>query len=207
MPNPRNDSPAIDRIAPATPRLAWTINGARELGRNVFSDDAQVAGAQRPGGFDEFLILDRQDGSSYRSSERGNIADRDGHQHVCQTGAQRRDDGCGKEHGRNRKQDIHEPHDDVVRPFSIEAGDCAKNSSDDRRHGDGDGSHEQRVAYRPEHPEEYVPSKFVEAEDVVLAGTLEPQPEVLLDHVVVVIGFVRGDIDDDRRYGDHDQER
>ena len=120
-----------------------------DVGQDVAEEDAEVAGTEGAGGFDEFALAYREHLTADQAGVADPSADGEGEDEVEQAGSEEGDEGDGEQDSGEGHEGVH--GEDVERGIdcaSVKAGDAAENDSGGEREGhdgNGDGEREARA--------------------------------------------------------------
>jgi hypothetical protein len=159
--------------------------GLQDIGKDVAGEDAQIAGADGAGGFDELALAHGEDLGANETGVADPAADGEGEDEVEEPGAEEGNEGDGEKNTGQRQEGIHqEGIDGDVDPASVIAGDAAEDEAEEERKADNGDSDGEGEACSPDDAGEDVAAEFVGAEPVRAGGRSEPVGEIESGRVI-----------------------
>ena len=150
-----------------------------DVGKNVADDDAQIAGAEGAGGFDEFAFAGGEDLSADEAGIAHPTAERKREHEIKDSGAAEGDERNRQQDSRERKKRVHQDNiDEAVDGSSVVSSDGADDESEGER-GEDDATADQHGDARAvDDARENVAAQFVGAEPVGGRGRVEARGQV-----------------------------
>ncbi|MNI50833.1 hypothetical protein D3C73_1055220 [compost metagenome] len=136
-------------------------------------EDPRRFRADRTGGFDEQLFLDRQRFCLNQSHVTGPPDDGERQHAIGNAGAKRRNDRECQSQAGNGKEQFGEAHDDSTNPATTITGDDAERDADDRRDAGDDDTDPQRRPRADDDARKDIRAHFIRAEPVGAARRLQ----------------------------------
>src|ERR1700676_2295996 len=137
--------------------------------QNVADDDAQIAGSEGAGSFDEFAFARSEDLSSNEAGVADPSSKREREDEIEDPGATECDESNCEQNSWEREERIHQHNvDEAVDASSVVAGDGADDEAERERCEHDAAPYQHRDARAKDDARENVASKFVSAEEVSL---------------------------------------
>ncbi len=132
-PMPRKPSAAASRMAFEKLSVAWTISGARQLGRMVISISRMWPGAGEAGRDHVFAVLFGHHRGAGQAGEMRLQHDGDGDHGVDEAGPEDGDQHQRQQQRGEGQDDVHDAHDDDIDDAAEIAGEQAEDHARDQR--------------------------------------------------------------------------
>lgn len=156
MPRPIKLMPAAVRMAMANTQRYLNDDWSNAVRQDMFQNDLAIVCAGGCSGFDILLTADRHDRGSNDSGVGRYGGNANGYHQVKQSAAERCGHGDGQQGLRNRQQNIHDSHDDIVNPLAIEAGNRTERAANQKGNANGNETDQQRYACTVNDAAEYI---------------------------------------------------